>query len=356
MSGGVALLWRSEFSRNIKHIELNVNWCVAVEVSIDSTKFIILNIYMPYQKLEHEDLYLEQLGYIKAFIEEIESTNFVILGDFNANLGVSGTKLFTDMMLEFCRENELIISSKVMLPADTYSYVSSRDGTLYCSWLDHIVSSSDFHTSINNINVCYDISDEDHIPLSLSVSISSLPTLTLERNDHTARISWDSLKECEIRKYFKLTDSNFDNIPIPVDALLCKDLACSNNAHKDTLNIFYSNIIHCLNHSSEFLYHKKTDSNGNFVNKPGWSDYVAELYHYSRELRTLWLENGKPRQGFLFKELCLSKARFKYSLRFIKKNEAALRKESLAKKVTNLSKRNFGEKKKISIMLGPHYP
>ena len=125
-----------------------------------------------------------------------------------------------------------------MLPADTYSYVSSRDGTLYCSWLDHIVSSSDFHTSINNINVWYDISDEDHIPLSLSVSISSLPIMTLERNDHTARISWDSLKECEIRKYFKLTDSNFDNIPIPVDALLCKDLACSNNAHKDTLNIF----------------------------------------------------------------------------------------------------------------------
>ena len=56
---------------------------------------------MPYQKIEHEDLYMQQLGYIKSFIDEQNSTNLVILGDFNANLGLSGTKLFTDNLTEF---------------------------------------------------------------------------------------------------------------------------------------------------------------------------------------------------------------------------------------------------------------
>ena len=74
---------------------------------------------MPYQKPEHEDLYMEQLGYIKCFMEEIESTNLVILGDFNANLGVPGTKLFTNMLTDFCSDNNLIISSQLMLPANT---------------------------------------------------------------------------------------------------------------------------------------------------------------------------------------------------------------------------------------------
>ena len=44
-SGGVAFLWRTELSKHIKQIELDVNWCVAIEVSMGSTKFILLNVY-----------------------------------------------------------------------------------------------------------------------------------------------------------------------------------------------------------------------------------------------------------------------------------------------------------------------
>ena len=49
-SGGVALLWRTELSKHIKQIKMDANWCVAIEVTIDSTKFVILNVYMLYQK------------------------------------------------------------------------------------------------------------------------------------------------------------------------------------------------------------------------------------------------------------------------------------------------------------------
>ena len=65
------------------------------------------------------------------------------------------------------------------------------------------------------------------------------------------------------------------------------------------------------------------------------------MYDYFREISKLWIENGKPRQGFLFREYLKSKARYKYALRYIKRNENLLRKESLAKKLSNLNSNEF---------------
>lgn len=336
-SGGVALLWRSELSKHIRQIKLDVNWCVAIEVSIDSKKFVILNIYMPYQKVEHEDLYLEQLGYIKAFIDEMNTTNFVIIGDFNANLGLTGNNLFSNHLTEFCSDNDLLLSTKILLPPTTYSYVCSREGTLYHSWLDHVVSSADFHNCIQYISVLYEIADEDHIPISMILNVSSLPNVSTEDNDYRAKISWDSLKECDITKYTTLSDRQLSNIEIPVDAIICDDLNCRNIDHKSMFDKFFCDIIGSLNTASEHL----CKHNRKIVNKPGWSEYVSDLYQYSREMRKLWLENGKQRQGAIFNEFTRSKARFKYALKFIRKNEMILRKESLAKKMTDLSSNDF---------------
>ena len=336
-SGGVAILWKSELSIHIKKIEMDANWCVAIEITIESIKFIILNVYLPYQKHEHEDLYLEQLGYIKSFIDEINSTSLVILGDFNANLGLMGTKLFTNHMTEFCSDNNMLISSQILLPRDSYSYVCTREGISHYSWLDHVVSSRDFHNCINNISFLYDLSDEDHIPFVMDLNIAFLPSLTLDNNDFTAKISWDNIKECDLRKYLNLTDSNFDNIDIPVEAVICKDPNCGNITHKELLDKFFCDITNCLNVSSEHLL----KMNKNFENKPGWSDYVSDLYKYSKEMRHIWIDNGKPRQGGLFHEYLRSKARFKYALRYIRKNETILRKESLAKKMTKLNSNDF---------------
>ena len=214
-----------------------------------------------------------------------------------------------------------------------------REDVSYNSWLDHIVSSRDFHGCINDISVLYDISDEDHIPICMNLNVSSMPKVTSDSNEFTAKIPWDSVKECDLEKYLNLTDEHFSNIHIPVDAVLCGNLNCTDNNHKLMLDKFYCDIISCLNQSSEHLCKNKNTKK--FVNKPGWSDHVSDLYKYSREIRGLWLDNGKPRQGHLFVEYTRSKARFKYALRYIKKNEADMRKASLAKKMSELESNEF---------------
>ena len=47
-SGGVALMWRANLCKYIKQIDLNVSWCTAIEVTMKTNKFIILNVYLPY--------------------------------------------------------------------------------------------------------------------------------------------------------------------------------------------------------------------------------------------------------------------------------------------------------------------
>ena len=73
--------------------------------------------------------------------------------------------------------------------------------------------------------------------------------------------------------------------------------------------------------------------------KPGWSDYVAELYN--AHVACLWRNAGKPGNGDLFELLRVSKARYKYALRFIKRNEADMRKESLGNKLADSDSRDF---------------
>ena len=50
---------------------------------------------------------------------------------------------------------------------------------------------------------------------------------------------------------------------------------------------------------------------------------------------------GKPRQGQLFDLMQQSRARFKYALRFIKREENAMRRESLAKKMSEKTNSAF---------------
>ena len=68
-------------------------------------------------------------------------------------------------------------------------------------------------------------------------------------------------------------------------------------------------------------------SNGKNLNRPGWKEFASELYDMSRETYALWKNEGSPRQSLLFEMKNRTKARFKGAMRFIRRNEDALRKE-----------------------------
>ena len=62
-----------------------------------------------------------------------------------------------------------------MLPADSFTHISEAWGSV--SWLYHIVSSSDFHNCIKTVSIDHDLSDADHIPVRMDISLRTFLAL-----------------------------------------------------------------------------------------------------------------------------------------------------------------------------------
>ena len=336
--GGVALFWRKDISTSIKRLDFNSDWAVAIELNLGSSTLVILNIYMPYQTVQNKEQYIDNLWNIYSFIDSIHTTNFMIIGDWNANLGLSGTSLFGPTMLDFCEENNLIISTKELLPPDTYSHISHRTDNTYKTWIDHVVSSKDAHMAIKHIDMLYNVSDEDHLPFVTHLNVDSIPQVTMETNDIVSRIHWSNIKDPELLKYYNDTGKTLGKIKLPTDALNCQNLECKNNLHMQVLSKFYSDITNSLTEASS---HLNIDKEKNYVSRPGWTEYVSELYDYSKTCHQKWLDSNGSRQGIIHENYVKSRARFKYALKYISKNEQKIRKEVMAKNLANKDTNEF---------------
>ena len=82
-------------------------------------------------------------------------------------------------------------------------------------------------------------------------------------------------------------------------------------------------------------------------NLPGWTEFASDLYDMSRETYTMWKNTSSPRQGPLSDMKNRAKTRFKGAMRFIRSNEDALRKESLAKKLLCINDKAFWKEIKL---------
>ena len=93
-----------------------------------------------------------------------------------------------------------------------------------------------------------------------------------------------------------------------------------------------------INFVSSFF--AKNSSKSNYI-KPGWNDYVADIYAESRSLYHLWNNNGKPKQGYIFEMYKVGKAKCKQSLRLIKKYSDNIRNDSIANDLSDGNVNDF---------------
>ena len=78
------------------------------------------------------------------------------------------------------------------------------------------MSSADCHNAIERVYVNYDITDDDHIPVSLSMKVHHLPKFSNKVNDIKSNIKWDCLSDHTIKRYHDLTSKLVGEIEIPI--------------------------------------------------------------------------------------------------------------------------------------------
>ena len=309
--GGVATLWNKKYDQLVNVIRLGVDWAIGLELCCSDKKLIILNVYTPYECYQNEDEYLSRMAFIMSFIQDNPSTCICVVGDMNSDVS-DANSLFGKHLMQFCVDSGLILSSKVLLPDNSYTYISEAWHTT--SWLDHCLCTVDAHNSIEKIEIGYDLATTDHIPFSVLLNTGNLPVLLPEDNSlRSGKINWSKLTEKELIKYFNLSDSLLGKVKMPKDALLCRDMNCKNAQHCDELSSFYDTIVESLHISSKSLH---TNRSKGFKAKPGWNEHVQALHAEARTAFKLWSESGKARHGPLFENKKHTNANFKYALRY----------------------------------------
>ena len=126
-----------------------------------------------------------------------------------------------------------------MLPADTFTFVSSSHGST--PWLDHLLSTISGHALVESVHVKTDFVSSDHLPLCFDISIDKeiicTSTLICSTNDESPSFNWKYLTDSNLLNYSICTKKDLSRIRIPLDALQCNDI-CTVVLIKKILIIF----------------------------------------------------------------------------------------------------------------------
>ena len=111
-------------------------------------------------------------------------------------------------------------------------------------------------------------------------------------DSRSSKLNWDKLNDSERERYCDLTSEQLSAISVP-DAVHCTDVNCSDPAHIEETTRFYIAILGSLQDSSSSVFQQSGNGRGgSYSNKPGWADYVSDLYKDSRGMGKMWCNAG----------------------------------------------------------------
>ena len=125
----------------------------------------------------------------------------------------------------------------------------------------------DFRDIIHDINICYDISDEDHIPFRMVLAVKSLNYQASPTYRTTTSTLGHSDSDC--LKYGNLTGSLLGKVNAP-ESMNCENIRCTNSEHVACVEKLYEDIIACLRQAGDKSFPKSQRSTS--MNKPGWAE------------------------------------------------------------------------------------
>ena len=325
--GGLAILWRRSLGSCCKVLTFkDEHRVMGIEVNTGGNKILLLNVYLPCSNRDNLPQFQFYLAKINDLIESHDSPFVLATGDFNADLTSHRNHLFGSELLNFCKDEGLVISDQIHLnnTAQPYTFVSNHGTT---SWLDHVVSSFCGHALIKDISILGDKISSDHLPLKISLDIAVSKTLQSHPTKPAVKVNWESVTEEDIITYKENTISHLSKVHLNHNLILCDDIKCTDVSHTAAIDNMYREITDALKDSSEFLL-KQTKYKHNQI--PGWNDLVKDAHHKARTSYLFWRSNGSLRHGVIYQEMKTSRAQFKLALRQCRKDKTRREADAIA--------------------------
>ena len=323
--GGVGIMWRKHLNTCCTFRTYDCDRIVGLEINGSSISVLVLCAYLPFDCPENYDDYMFYLSKILQIVEEFGSPYVYVCGDFNANLLQSSR--FGKELVKLCDESNLSISDELLLPADTFTFVSSSHAST--SWLDHVLTTTSSHALVDSMHVKSNFISSDHLPLCFTISIDSeivcTPVSVDRTTDDVPSFNWKDITDNDIINYNSCTKQDLSRIRIPLDALRCNNISCSD--HQADIDHFYYDIVNTVHGCIRKCIPIKKCNEHAIV---GWNDEVKHYHEIARSEFKFWKQNNMPRSGPIFREMSIARARFKHALKQCRLDEKMIHSNKLA--------------------------
>ncbi|CAG2237360.1 unnamed protein product [Mytilus edulis] len=282
--GGISILYKASLQFSVEEIlETNSDRIVGIELKNKSFGSIfIFGVYLPAdgsidnyrQELNAlDDLYTYYINYGKV----------VVAGDFNAscinkNLQFTNTTKSKELQNFVHRHNichPFIDTCKILPKGPEFTF------TLKNTMLDYILIDETLVRQLRRYEILEEgtfSSTSDHLPVIACVELDENPHIDL--NNFSKLPAWHKINEHSIKEYQ-------DKLCAPLDILIQE----AQNNDID-INLFYHNLVNTLINTAKEtipcnMYNPHT--------KPYWNADVKQAHTKERNMRRVWMQDGRPR-------------------------------------------------------------
>ena len=310
--GGVSICWSPDLDHVISPLSnFRHKRVVGIELKTAKKHVLLLNVYMPYynssRRAECMAETLDAISMLETIIEQHQDHSIIIGGDINSEL--KGESPFDCYWTEFMSTHQLTCCDR-FYPSNSITYHHKNLG--HKKWNDHFIVSkelvlSDFLILDEGDNL------SDHFPIVMKMSTKVQTDI---QNSFTSPIAapslrWEKLTTVQKQQYESVLHDLIENLPLPEVptqcALICK---CDDPLCRYSLQREYDALINCLKKADDSLPRQKKG-----VEKEWWTKDLTDLKDKSIEIHTLWINQGRPRQGWTHDERVRVRAVYKHAIR-----------------------------------------
>ena len=107
----------------------------------------------------------------------------------------------------------------------SYSFNSCRFSVLN----RFLLSGTLFNESVDSVSVLYDIDNSsDHEPISIQLKLNIHHCVGFQVQIYSPHVSWVKATDANLQDYQEVLSKPLKSIDIPIDALSCSDISCTN--------------------------------------------------------------------------------------------------------------------------------
>ena len=121
-----------------------------------------------------------------------------------------------------------------------------------------------------------------------------------------------------------------------MDCINCTEYFCTDYSHIVGIQNFHDSLIaSCIEASKVIPVSKKSKK------IPGWNEYVERHKQTSQFWHFIWKERGSPPHGEIAQIMRSTRSKYHYAIRYVKKSEEMLRKNAMAKSISENNSRDL---------------